>query len=313
MKDSIFRSLLICAGLYMIPVLMTVFIQKQIPESDGQTSDSGISIYTVQQGEMVKMDMEEYLIGAVAAQISKDYPLEAIKAQTVLARTQVMNKLGTRREAESTGLGQAYMTKSQMQSRYGEDYGQRVTELTEAVKATKGKILSYEGGNTLPLFFTCSAGKTRNSEDIWGSAITGLIAVDSPEDTECDDYHSEKAIDIHVCIAKLKKAFSDFEADAKTFKDTVQVLEKDGSGYVTRIQMGNREFSGEDIREALSLASASFDFSFSEHKILFDVKGCGHGAGLSQWGARCMALEGKTWEEILLRYFPNYQLSEIFS
>ena len=112
-------------------------------------------------------------------------------------------------------------------------------------------------------------------------------------------------MDVEECIQRLKAGDSDFEASAQTFKDTVQILEKDESGYVLSIQLGNKTFSGEQLRSLLDLPSAAFEVRAKRKTITFDVTGCGHGVGLSQQGALIMAEEGRNYEEILTWYFPG--------
>ena len=71
------------------------------------------------------------------------------------------------------------------------------------------------------------------------------------------------------------------------------------------IQIGTHIYSGEEIRQALSLPSPSFTMEEREGKIRIICKGIGHGYGLSQYGADAMAREGKGAEEILKYYYQN--------
>ena len=122
---------------------------------------------------------------------------------------------------------------------------------------------------------------------------------------EAQENQTQVTMDVEECIQRLKAGDSDFEASAQTFKDTVQILEKDESGYVLSIQLGNKTFSGEQLRSLLDLPSAAFEVRAKRKTITFDVTGCGHGVGLSQQGALIMAEEGRNYEEILTWYFPG--------
>ncbi len=86
---------------------------------------------------------------------------------------------------------------------------------------------------------------------------------------------------------------------------TFQLVGREKGGYVKEIQIGAHIYSGEEIRQALSLPSSSFTMEEREGKIRIICKGIGHGYGLSQYGADAMAREGKGAEEILKYYYQN--------
>lgn len=305
MRRKCIQFVFIGLTLYLIPCLATLLIRKNIPESDIGMFDSGIIINMSNGDTTEKMDMDEYLIGVVAAQMPGDYPVEALKAQAVIARTCLMNTIGSRKSVEAAELNQSYYTDNILREKYGSDYDLWYSNLVQAVVSTTEEILTYEGRQVTPVFFRCSNGKTRSAQDAWGRAIPYLVSVDSSEDINCEEYQSQVIMGNEECISRIKSCYPDFEANAETLKDTVQILAKDSSGYVTKIQIGNMEFSGEDLRYALDLNSASFDVKAKSKKITFDVTGIGHGVGMSQWGARVMAESGKEYSEILSWYFPG--------
>ena len=295
----------VCLGFYLIPCIVTLFIRKNIPEDDVKTFDSGIFVYISQGDYVQEMDMEEYLVGVVAAQIPADYPLEALKTQAVIARTYIMNVVGDRKAVEATELNQEYCSMDVLREKYGSDFEEVRQKLVRAVCDTTEEVITYEDRQVTPVFFRCSNGKTRNAADVWGSDIPYLVSVDSSADTECEDASTQVTLSVEECIQKLKAKYSDFEAQAEGFKDTVQILQKDGAGYVTKIQMGNMEFLGEELRYIFSLPSASFEVRAKSRVITFTVTGIGHGVGLSQWGAKAMAEEGQGYLDILAWYFPG--------
>ena len=85
----------------------------------------------------------------------------------------------------------------------------------------------------------------------------------------------------------------------------VQIVEKDGAGYILQIEIGGQTYSGEELRCRLGLPSACFDYTVKNDGIEFTCYGRGHGVGLSIYGADAMAGEGKSWEEIISWYFPG--------
>ena len=82
------------------------------------------------------------------------------------------------------------------------------------------------------------------------------------------------------------------------------------TGYVDTIEVAGQEVAGTAFRQALALRSACFSVSYSGEVFHILTHGYGHGVGLSQWGARRMAEEGASWQEILAHYFPGTEICE---
>ena len=101
-----------------------------------------------------------------------------------------------------------------------------------------------------------------------------------------------------ACV-KIKRYFTIFGRGAKLlFRHKTT-----DNGYVKEICYCGKKTTGSDISKLLGLRSADFKISFSEGSFTFTVKGYGHGVGMSQWGANCMAKQGSSYKEILLHYY----------
>ena len=92
-------------------------------------------------------------------------------------------------------------------------------------------------------------------------------------------------------------------------------LTYDTAGYVTGVsflkQDGEAEqIDGETFRYLFDLPSASFEMEREEREVIFRVAGVGHGFGMSQYSANCMALNGKTYDQILENFFYRTELTK---
>ena len=98
--------------------------------------------------------------------------------------------------------------------------------------------------------------------------------------------------------------------NAEEFTDGagIQIVERDGAGYVKQVQIGQKTYTGEEVQYALGLASPCYSFENLDGKIRVICKGIGHGYGFSQLGGNEMAKEGKTYEELLNYYFQNVEI-----
>ena len=86
---------------------------------------------------------------------------------------------------------------------------------------------------------------------------------------------------------------------------TAKIISRTQGGSCNTVNICGTDFSGQDIRRIFGLKSANFDINVTKDTIFFTVRGYGHGVGMSQFGAKVMAEDGKTYEEILAHYYPG--------
>lgn len=118
------------------------------------------------------LNLEDYLLGVVPKEMPPSWPAEALKAQAVSARNYTLTNLG-KRQAEGFDL---------RDTNDDQVYGGVEAEhaaTTEAVRATKGKVLTYQGKLISTYYFSSSGGHTENNEHIWtgGSPVPYLRGV----------------------------------------------------------------------------------------------------------------------------------------
>lgn len=289
----------------------TQYVQLEVP-ADGLQ----ISVYKKAEGQVVRVPLEEYVRGVIAAEMPVHFEKEALKAQAIAARTYVIRRLHlgakTPQGADVTDDHrdfQAYSDEPKLKQRWGEaDYQANLSKMNEAVNETKGLIALYEGVPIEALFFSTSSGKTENSEDYWGKAQPYLRSVESPWDEKSEKYTAKldlKLTDFH------QKLGIDAVVTATNAATLIQPLERSASDHIKKIKVGDRTFSGPEFRSLLGLRSTWFTWQVSGDTITFFTKGFGHGVGLSQYGAHFMAQEGKTAEEIIRYYYKGVTLGQV--
>jgi stage II sporulation protein D len=244
--------------------------------------------------------LEPYVERAVAGEIYASWPMEALKAQAVAARTYALHSCEQSTEApfdvESSVLSQRYET------------GPVPGRVRDAVRATRGEFLAYDGEPILAAFHTTAGGETAASEEVWGESRPYLKRVESP-DEESPEYFWSYEIE----MAELRRALA--EAGIPTESDNgVRVLERTPSGRVARLEIAGAQLSGRELRRVLgrgAFRSTLFEVRVHGDQVRFLGSGAGHGVGLSQWGARKMARQGKTYREILVHYFPGTRVRSL--
>lgn len=284
----------------------------EVSDVEKITADGTFKILDTSTNKVLTLTDEEFLIGAVAAEMPPSYETEALKAQCVTAYTCYAKKRADERESPHEELNgadfsadlskkQIYLTPDRMKDDCGDSYDEIYDKYKKVVDSVKGEALTYNGELITCTYFAISSGKTDSFKDIFGKDLPYLTAVSSPYDVFAPNYKSEKA----VSAEEFKKAFESVsnEIDFSGKEDKwIGDIELTNSGSVKKIKIGGVEFSGSKVREILGLRSACFEVEY-EGGFLFTVKGYGHNVGMSQYGANEMAKNGADYKEILEHYY----------
>ncbi len=299
-----------------------------------------------------ELPMEKYLKGVVPAEMPSSYPLEALKAQAIAARTVMLKKMGVAHQFEEFDV---------CDEDHCQVYGGMSAETAQtnkAVAATHGLLLKYQDELCNTVFSAVCGGHTENSAQVWnGEEIPYLQGV---VDQELQSYKTlgpffESESFVRKWIEGNPAAFCNqvdasipalADGSAKYFRwqigypaselsaivkdktgqnlgtiKSIEPIKRGVSGRLTAIQIvGTRQkirIEGElKIRQALS-SSTLYSSCFivdktSDGKFLIKGAGFGHGVGMCQYGAAGMALKGKKAEEILFHYYPGTRLDRFY-
>lgn len=280
-----------------------------------------INIYNTNAGKVVSMDIETYLYGVLSGEMSAKFDIEALKAQAVAARTFVIYKKENPNQSGHTNAVvctnykhcQEYKSYEELESTNGTEWMKEYyTKIKQAVDETKGQILVYDDNPILPLYFSTSSGKTEDSEEVFSTMYPYLRSVDSPYDEESPKYTSEVVMSKSDFIKNIKSSYPNINIDMNNLNNEVKILNRSNGGAVDKIKIGDKELTGVNIRSVFNLNSANFEILFNEDNVIFNVKGYGHGVGMSQWGAQGMAEDGFLYSEILKHYYSGVDIKDLY-
>ncbi|NLY52021.1 MAG: SpoIID/LytB domain-containing protein [Firmicutes bacterium] len=311
---------------------------------------SGFTIRLLREdlGKVVEMDLEDYLVGVVAAEMPADFHLEALKAQAVAARTYALYRL-EQREAVPGGeadlstdfrIGQAWISPEAQRERWGwYRYFQKRRRIVTSVRETRGEVLTYQGKPIFAAYHSTSGGHTQPAADYF-NPVPYLLGAASPWEEASPYYLTSQSLSWQEIAARL-----DVELPTELKQllregpflgpDDVSVYEPDGpgeetvlpgesldlssffqitelypTGRVKGVVVFGHFFTGRQIREKLGLRSNWFTVKAEPAGVTFTVRGYGHGVGMSQYGAQGMAAAGRSYREILLHYYTGVQLED---
>lgn len=260
-------------------------------------------------GEITKMDMEEYLICVVAGEVYPHYETDALKAQAVAARTYLVYKMQKGGCANGGDICtdsahcQAYKTDEKMKSGWGERYDEYYNKIKNAVYETKGEIVLYDNKPINALYHSSSVDYTEDCVAVFGGTYPYLKSVSSTVSKSNSEYEKEVTFTKKEFLEKIKKSFS---VDMNEIQ--IKIISYTSSGRVSTLKLGEKSVKATALRKCLGLRSTDFTFENSGDKIIFKMKGFGHGVGLSQVGAQEMAQQGKTYKEILTHYYTGTEI-----
>lgn len=275
-----------------------------------------VSVWLTEEKKVVNVDFEDYVERVTASEVPTSFEEEAIKAQSVAARTYVMAKIlkYENKHPEShpdapvcdTTHCQVYKSEQDLIECHPEGWEDSFKKLKKACKTTEGEMLYYDGELVMqPLFFSSSGGQTENSEDVFSGEYPYLVSVASPYEEEASHRNESKSFTFNKIKTALEKSFKD-RTPGTLSSGNIKILSRTAGGRVEKMQIGDATYKGTEIRNALGLSSALFNISFEEKdKVVFTSNGYGHGVGMSQYGANGMAKEGYKYKEILTHYYTG--------
>lgn len=307
MKEKMIEWMFLLFTTLLVPCFITLIISGT--EKRQEELFSGI-LLEYENGQIV--DMEEFLPYMIAGEISLDYEEETLKAQAVVARTNLMRELNGKKEAKVTDLSLNYLTPEKFEASLGEKTKYNMmNKLKRAVKDTYSQVLTYQNSYIEALYHPVSIGNTVSAEEIFGKTRPYLVAVTSSQDVESEQYMTIKEIPLLEALHILQGENIAKELTEDTLYSFLQVEEKTENGYVKQIAVGNQKITGDRFKEIFQLNSTNFYLEEKEGSLRMIVLGKGHGIGLSQFGANVMAKEKKGYKEILKKYYPGTKIQKI--
>jgi len=331
MRQIISVSLLLAVVLFCMPSVLTgmplsVTGEPQatlpaMPEST-QTSrwDRGRAVRLAHSDDTVEeLTMEEYLWGVVAAEMPASFELEALKAQAVAARTYTVSLQNSNRGkhpdadlCDDSACCQAYISHAKAQENWGQNSTAYSEKIAQAVLATDGLGVLYDGAPIQAVFFSSAPGQTADAVAVWGNSVSYLVGVDSPEGDEVPNYHSQVILTAQQAKDLILAAYpgADLSADPALWLGEVTA---DSAGWVTTLSFGGLTLTGSKARSLFSLRSSNFTAAWDGAQFVFNVTGYGHGVGLSQYGSNSMAKTGSDFKEILTWYYTGTQVDYLWT
>lgn len=243
------------------------------------------------------------------------WPDEALKAQAIAAHSYLLYCRDHSTQPEQGWLSvdparrQGCLTEPVLRSYWGTAYDANYARLSALVDQVTTKVLYYEDAPAGTSYFAISNGRTEASENVWGAPLPYLVPVDSATDQTAENFTYTITLTADQMQAALTETLGlapDGTPPERWFGQPTLTA----SGYVASIPLWGQSVTGPALRRSLGLRSACFAIEWGDGNFTVTTQGYGHGVGLSQWGAKALAEQGASCQEILAHYFPHTELRE---
>ncbi|HBZ08510.1 MAG TPA: stage II sporulation protein D [Bacillus bacterium] len=322
LKPLLLTSTFLIVVSFLVPSLLVLPFSKEdttvkldeesaeLPPKETAQPSAEVAVYRTAAKTVEKLPLEEYVAGVVASEMPAEFEEEALKAQALTARTYIVNQLINQENGQlpenanvtDTINHQVFKNKKELMLEWDKDFDWKMEKVMKAVKATEGKVLTYNNKPITASFFSTSNGYTENAEDYWNNPVPYLKSVESPWDSQSPKFNDQKVI-------SLKEFQQRLNVNIEKSGDIGTVTARTPGKKVAAVTIGGKSFTGREVREKLDLKSTDFNWERKGNSVIIKTKGYGHGVGMSQYGANGMAKEGRKYDDIVSHYYQGVTIS----
>jgi stage II sporulation protein D len=279
-----------------------------------------------------RVALESYLAGVVSAEMGRrnQAEFEALKAQAVASRTYAVRNLSRRR-----ALG--FDLHAGVADQVYAGSGSETPEGVEAVRSTRGMVLTHGGAPIDAFYYSTCGGQTADGVEAFRAAsrpyLRSFPDVDENGEAYCRispryRWREEWSGDaLRTTLHRTLPAVTGVPAGQVSEVRDVWVAYRTRSGRVGSLAIALRSnqvmVEGPAVRQVLRpgsgdlLRSAAFTLTATRSghgitRLVADGSGAGHGVGLCQWGAVGRSRAGQDFRRILAAYYPGATLQRLY-
>lgn len=311
------RGCLVLAFLLVLTLAFTGCHSKQtkipeIPNSIAITEyeEPVLSVYVVEDKKIENMPLETYLEGVVAGEMYTSWPLEALKAQAILARTYTLHFVKNKGNSKYEGADiSTDISEAQAYNKAGIN-----DRVKQAVRETRGVVLANDGEFIESWFHSNSGGKTASvKEGLSGNETPEFVKIATSPETERNAQNTTWSATF--AKTEILNALRKLNISVPSVS-SVSVKTRGESGRALTLNIGGKTVDAPALRLALGSTKMKSTYltniETTSASVIMQGKGYGHGVGLSQWGAKILAEEGKTAKQIVQHYYQNIDVVKLY-
>jgi len=285
-------------------------------------SDINVRVYIDSENKCVIKPLETLVSEILPSQISVEFDDEALRAQAVLIRTNIVRQQAVydgrgcelHPDADICDSGHCieWLPREQAEKNWGDKKGLFWAKIITAVEDTRGEIVVVNNRPIIARYHPCCGGATENSENIIGNRVVYLRKVLCRYCRGSVYWEQHKDITVEEIERNLGiKAEAINPVKGSAIDGLIDEIDRDNEGRIKSIRIGGKLFKGTEVRDLLGLNSTRFGWKPTALK--FFTGGKGHGLGMCQYGAAAMAAEGSSYRDIINYYFTGVEIGPIIA
>lgn len=307
-------------------LLASLTSQTGLLTLDGQRFHGKLKVVSGPRAESCDVihvtNLEDYIATLLAKEMNASWPIEALKAQAVAARTYAYYKIMSQQVSRSKGYETFYDLESSESHQVSGNFFDATARTLQATRETFGQVLKNQLGQLTEVFFHAKCGgQTIVPENVWTNKVQGYEAV---EDPYCHDRGGETSWTTVLTSKRLASFLNWMKRNAhiETSADfkpplSIHIASSSNEASWTKISVDGHilNFKKSLLRRffgRVMFQSNNFELSTKDGNLLIKGEGRGHGVGMCQIGALSMADEGKGHKNILKHYFPRHSIHKIY-
>ncbi len=300
MKKIILFTLII---IFIPFFIITIYNLNKVEEIElNYINNETIRVKRLKTDTIETIPLESYIVGVLAGEMPIYFEKEALKAQAVASRSYAIKRIEYNKDKDydvvDSIMNQVYLDEEYLKEAWGNNYVININKLRTAVNETIDECLTYDNKVIDALFFSTSNGYTEDADLVFNLDLPYLKSVESKwDEKESSAFSTTTIIPLKEFYQKLNLKYN------KELK--VEIIKRSSTNRVLELKINDQKFTGKELYNLLSLRSTDFTITQIGTNVFIDMKGYGHGVGMSQYGALGMAKEGYTYKEILSHYYQN--------
>lgn len=266
-----------------------------------------------------ELTLEDYLATLLPKEMNSSWPIEALKAQAVAARSYAYFKIKTNQVSKTKGFSTNYHLESSEKHQVSGSYYDATKRTYLATRKTKGEVLTVKNNTVTPIFFHSKCGgKTLTPEQVWKNEVAGYESVDCPF---CHKHGTKdwkrvyKKSSLGWNLQRVLRQYNKSKMNLKRHKYYIEE-NTDMNAYMKLLTDDEMKYVKKSRLRAVmgrkALPSNNFAINDKGSQVEITGSGYGHGVGMCQFGAKELALKGFTYKQILAHYFPGLKLKKLY-
>ncbi len=257
--------------------------------------------------------MDSYISSLLAKEMNAEWPIEALKAQAVVARSYALARM------KPGSDGELWHLESSEKNQVSGNFYDTTARTDTAARETEGEVLTDNIGRPVEGFFHSKCGgNTLRPEQVWSGSVDGYRNVECPFCHKYGKKSWDETLSKDYFAKLLSKAVTRYQSTPVSLKAQELTFVHDiPTSSEIRFYQGNklhkvkkswlRNLAGRD-----QFPSHNFRVLESAHGMRVEGRGYGHGVGLCQLGALELAKRGYGYRAILQHYFPSMNIKRIW-